>query len=417
MIRGADPSGANPGRRPPPRLLRARRRLRAGLLQLLCAGGGLVLGLALPRVRVGPEVEGGQVSELLFTLGLGVIGVVTIVFSLLFSVVQWSASAFTPRLNLFREDPLVWRTFALAVGSFVYAVTAGLVSGTTNRVSALVPIAAVLAVLLVMASIRALQTRALHSLHLGHVLAAVTARGRAVIGDLYPLSSSAGAHLPPRTALGAAGERRTVTWAGPPGVVQQLDLRRLVNDASRVEAFVVFRVGVGDTLHDGSPLADLHGGALDDRAVRATVVRGTERSFDQDPMLALRVLSDIALRALSPAVYDPATAVEAVDATEGLLRALAARTLDLPDVTDAADQPRIRLVLPTWEDYLRTGVEDLIPAAATAPMVLERLDVLLDNVLKASPAPRHPPLLRLRARVHEQLAADREVRDLPQAPQ
>ena len=81
---------------PPSRLLRARRQLRADLTQVLSALTGLALGLALPLVDGGPTVEGSRLAEPLVTLGIGVIGVVSIVYSLLFGVVQWSASTFTP---------------------------------------------------------------------------------------------------------------------------------------------------------------------------------------------------------------------------------------------------------------------------------------------------------------------------------
>jgi hypothetical protein len=54
---------------------------------------------------------------------------------------------------------------------------------------------------------------------------------------------------------------------------------------------------------------------------------GPERTFEQDPALALRVLADIALRALSPAVNDPTTAVQTLDAIDGLLRVLVRRDL------------------------------------------------------------------------------------------
>jgi hypothetical protein len=98
------------GREPPRRLLHGRRRLRAGLVQLLSAAIGLGLGLTLPQIPGGPSVESARLAELMFTLGIGVIGLVSIVFSLLFGVVQWSASTFSPRLGLFRGDPLVGRT-------------------------------------------------------------------------------------------------------------------------------------------------------------------------------------------------------------------------------------------------------------------------------------------------------------------
>ncbi|MGY4768195.1 DUF2254 family protein [Kribbella sp. CWNU-51] len=386
--------------------MRAHRRLRASLV-VVCALAGLGLGVGLSRVRDGPTVEAGPLAQMLFTVGLGVVGVVTIVFSLLFGVVQWSASNYSPRLTLFRDDPLVWLTFAFTNGVFVFCFSAGLARGDAGRVSLLVPITAVLAVLAVLALIRALQTRAFRTLQLAQVLAVLTARGRAVIEDVYPLHSSAAAELPPAPAAQPA-PRRTVTWAGPQGVVQQLDLRRLVDAATHSDALVVFRVGVGDTLHEASPLADIHRGDLPDQVVRAAVIRDTERSFDQDTLLALRLLADIGLRALSPP-DDPATAVDTIDATEGLLRALAVRELRLADVVDHAGVSRVRLVAPTWEDYLRTAVENLLPAAAPVPMVLERMQQLLDDLLELSPAPRHAALIRLREQVQARLAQCRPV--------
>lgn len=387
----------------PRRLLRARRRLRADLAQLFCALAGLTLGLALPRISGGPTVEGIRLSELLFTLGIGVIGVVSIVFSLLFAVVQWSASSFSSRLNLFHGDPLVWRTFALAVGVFTFAVTAGVVSISLGEVSAVVPVTAILATLVTFGLIRALQIRAFLSLKLASVLDAVTSRGRAVIAAVYPLRSvpqdptdEPSAQLPEL--------RRTVTWAGAPGVVQQLELRRLIDAATRADALVGFRVGVGDTVHDGAPLADIHGGDLSDQVVRTAVVRSVERTFDQDPMLAFRLLADIALRALSPSVNDPATAVDAIDAAEGLLRAVAKRDLEVADISDAAGDTRVRLVLPTWEDYLRIAIEDLLQFATPFTLVLDRLRRLLANLLEFWPE-RQAHILQLQGHVNAALLA------------
>ena len=102
-------------------------------------------------------------------------------------------------------------------------------------------------------------------------------------------------------------------------------------------------------------------------------------------MLAIRVLADIALRALSPAVNDPATAVDAIDASDGLLRALTRRDIDVRDITDTAGQLRIHLQLPTWSDYTRNAVTDLIPPAAPFAMVLERLRQLLEHLMETAP--------------------------------
>ena len=139
---------------------------------------------------------------------------------------------------------------------------------------------------------------------------------------------------------------------------------------------IVLRAGVGDTLQQGAPVADLHGGEVADTAVLGGLVTGPERTFYQDPLFAFRLLADIGLRALSPAVNDPATAVQVLDTIESLLQALVSRDLDVADVADDAGTVRVVLALPSWDDYLRTGLDDLIesavpvshgPAAGTGP--------------------------------------------------
>jgi len=390
-------------RSPTRRLLRARRRLRAELAQLVCTLVGLALGLALPRLTSEPSVEGGRLVEPLITLGIGVIGVVSLVYSLLFGIVQWSASSFSPRLRLFRGDPLVWRTFAFAIGVFVYCATAALASADQPRVSVLVPVVAVVGVLATVALIRQLQILAFLSLQLAYVLNAVSTEGRAVIEDVYPLRGSNESRVHDQAAPPLPPLRRTVTWTGQSGVVQQLDLLPLLEEATAADAVIAFRVGVGDAVHEGAPLADIHGGEVSTTMIQRAVVQGPERSFDQDPMLAIRLLADIALRALSPAVNDPATAVDTIEAADGLLRELAKRDIDVHDITDATGQLRIRLQLPEWNDFLLNAVEDLLRPAAAFRMVLVRLRELLEVLAQIAPASAQQELARLRTRVSAEL--------------
>ena len=95
--------------RPRGRFVRPRRRLRADLVQLLCALAGLGLGLLLPRITLDSTVASTRVTETLVAVGFGILGLVTVIFSLLFLVVQWAFTSLSPRLNLFRDDPIVSR--------------------------------------------------------------------------------------------------------------------------------------------------------------------------------------------------------------------------------------------------------------------------------------------------------------------
>jgi uncharacterized membrane protein len=379
------------------RFERPRRRLRASLVQLLCAVAGLLLGLLLPRLTVGSTVASSRVAEALVGVGFGVLGLVSVIFSLLFLVVQWAFSSLSPRLNLFRDDPIVWRTFGLAIGIFVFSVTAALTIGNDPEVSVILPAAEVLAVLAAIAMIRTLQVKAFASIQLAPTLSAIAARGRAVIDDLYRQPCTSDRQPAPLPPL-----HRTVTWPHRQAVLQQLDLRRLL-DATGT-AVIVLRARIGDTLREGAPAADLHGGDVSDAAVLGAVVTGQERTFHQDPLFAFRLLADIGLRALSPAVNDPATAVQVLDTIESLLQPLASRDLDVSEIADDAGTLLLVLALPSWDDYLQIALDDLIECASRSPMVLLRARAMLSSLLDAAP-PQRKPSIAWRLRRAEELAA------------
>jgi uncharacterized membrane protein len=383
----------------PGRFNRPRRQLRAGLVQLLFALAGLGLGLLLPRITIEPTVASTRVTDALVGVGFGVLGLVSIIFSLLFLVVQWAFSSLSPRLNLFRDDPIVWRTFGLAVGVFVFSVTAALVIGNDPEVSVIVPAAEVAGVLAALAMIRALQVKAFASIQLAPTLSAIAAQGRRILDDLYPRPAPDGrnpaAPLPPLC--------RAVTWPHRQAILQQLDLRRLL-DAAGGSAVIVVRARIGDMLQEGSVVAGLHGGDASDAAVLGALVTGPERTFGQDPLFAFRLLADIGLRALSPAVNDPATAVQVLDTMQSLLVPLASRDLDVAEVADGAGAVKVVLALASWDDYLRIALDDLIEAGFRSPMVLLQARVLLVGLLNAAP-PQRRSSITWRLHRAEELAA------------
>ena len=61
--------------------------------------------------------------------------------------------------------------------------------------------------------------------------------------------------------------------------------------------------------------------------MRRVIAFGPGRTIEQDPAFALRILVDIAVKALSPAINDPTTAVHVIDRIEDLLVLLAGRRL------------------------------------------------------------------------------------------
>jgi uncharacterized membrane protein len=393
---GSRPVMREPGGRRPGRFDRPRRRLRAGLAQLLFAAAGLGLGLLLPRITAAPTVASTRVTDALIGVGFGVLGLVSIIFSLLFLVVQWAFSSLSPRLNLFRDDPIVWRTFGFAVGVFVFSVTAALVIGNDPQVSVIVPAAEIAGVLAALALIRTLQVKAFASIQLAPTLSAIATQGRGILDDLYPRPGPAGSSPAPLPPL-----RRAVTWPHRQAILQQLNLHRLLDTPDGT--IIVLRARIGDTLQEGAVIAGLHGGDASDTAVLDALLTGPERTFHQDPLFAFRLLADIGLRALSPAVNDPATAVQVLDTIQGLLLPLVTRDLDVAEVADGG-AVKVVLALPSWDDYLRTALDDLIEAGSRSPMTLLQAQALLTGLLNAAP-PQRRPSITWRLHRAEQLAA------------
>ena len=366
-------------------------------MQLLFAVTGLGLGLLLPRITAAPTVASSRVTDALVGVGFGVLGLVSIIFSLLFLVVQWAFSSLSPRLNLFRDDPIVWRTFGLAIGVFVFSVTAALVIGNDPKVSVIVPVAEVVAVLAALAMIRALQVKAFTSIQLAPTLSAIAAQGRGILDDLYPQPGPADKSpvtLPPLS--------RAVTWPHRQAILQQLNLHSLLDAADG--AIIVLQARIGDTLQEGAVVADMHGGEASDAAVLGALLTGQERTFHQDPLFAFRLLGDIGLRALSPAINDPATAVQVLDTIQSLLLPLATRNLNVAEVADSTGAVKVVLALPSWDDYLRTALDDLIESGSRSPMVLVQARALLTVLLNAAPPQRRSSITWRRHRAEELMA-------------
>jgi len=112
---------------------------------------------------------------------------------------------------------------------------------------------------------------------------------------------------------------------------------------------------------------------LDPAALLDGVALGDERTITQDPLYAIRLLVDVGIRALSPAVNDPTTAVQVLDRLDDLVRRVARKRLDVGVVRDADGRSLLRVRTPTWDDYLEVALTELRQYGVTSIQVLRRL--------------------------------------------
>jgi uncharacterized membrane protein len=263
---------------------------------------------------------------------------------------------------------------------------------------------------------RRLQTAAFKSIQLASTLAQVARRGREVIDGLYtqPARLTNQTDDQDRAEGPAAAEDgwHEILWPDQPAIPQVIDVPRVLHTAERAGTVIKLRVGSGETLSEGAVIAVCGGKTgpeLDQQVLKALTI-GDERTFEQDPALPLGLLADIALRALSSAVNDPTTAVQAIDAIDGLLRVLATRDLDIGQVAGKDGTIRVVLVLPTWHDCLAAALDDITSLPFLSPSVSRRIRRLLDDLATITTPDRRPELETYRRPIlgkDEQVALDR----------
>ena len=115
--------------------------------------------------------------------------------------------------------------------------------------------------------------------------------------------------------------------------------------------------------------------------------------MEQDPTFAFRIIVDIALKALSPAINDPTTAVLSIDQLQRLLRSVGKRNLRTDDILDGTGQLRLIIRTPNWEDFVHLTFNEIRLCGANNTQVARRLRSMLENLIQTLPARRHPALL------------------------
>jgi uncharacterized membrane protein len=205
-------------------------------------------------------------------------------------------------------------------------------------------------------------------------------------------SRRAALHKQPDIKRGAPD--RTIYHSGKSGIILAVNLKGLVAEAQRADSIIEFVPQVGDFIAVGEPLFYLYGnaGAVDDHTLLALIALGSERTMEQDPMFSFRIEVDIALKALSPAINDPTTAVLAIDQLHRLLRLVGERSLYGHEITDSAGKPRVVFRTPNWEDYVHISFTEIRRCGAGSIQIARRLRAMVINLTQTLPGHRHSAL-------------------------
>jgi uncharacterized membrane protein len=375
------------------------------LLVLLAAPVLLVIDGWLGWRISGLSLEGARaLSESVITLTLSFI---VFTFGSLLVAIQVASAQLTPRIiaTTLLRDNVVRYTVGLFVFTLVFAIMA--LNRLDTKVHDIVSLVTACLGIACIAAFLFLIDYAARLLRPVSIVAHVGDEGLEVIKSVYPNAATDAPDVGGASPLPTEAPARVVQHFSPSGIVLAVDLDTLLLEARRRGGVVEFVPQVGDFVAAEEPLFALYGGAaaIDDHRLRAAVAFGSERTLEQDPLFAFRIIVDIALKALSPAINDPTTAVLAIDQVHRLLRAVGKRELRDETIRDNAGHPRVIYRTPDWEDFVHVACVEIRACGAGNVQIARRLRAMLDNVILSLPAHRHPPLEAERRHLDQALDA------------
>ena len=325
-----------------------------GLVVLTFAILGVVLveidgQVDLTGVEVVFKGDGSAARTVLSVIAGSLITVAGLTFSITMVVLQLAASQFSPRiLRTFFGDRVTQLTIGTFVGTFVYSILvlravgsfgdAGFVPRLSITVASLLGIASVVLLIVFLHHVSQM-------VQVSHVVASIAHRTLARTDVLYPEGYEEAGESHHGDELLDSWRSETPGRVLPPrpGYVQRIDLEELAGRLGDRAERVAILACPGDFVGVDTPIAELWpAGVADDcrHAVLGAVSIASERDLSQDADFGVRQLADTAIKAMSPGINDPATAVTCIAYLRAVLirlteRAPAATMRSFPDGSSA----------------------------------------------------------------------------------
>jgi uncharacterized membrane protein len=313
------------------------------------------------------------------TIAAAMLSFSAVVFSTTLVAIQLAGGQYSPRVvRVFVRSPLTQCTLGLFLATFVFAV-AGMVEERSGDDAYVAAITISIVYVLVGATLFmfiAFVFGMSRILRVQYLVALVTSQGRTALVAAFDDAAIV------RVAAPTVDEHGPVlTNRGAVGVVQSVDVAGLARTARAAGVRLHVLVEYGEYVGRGTPIARVVSGPADAlRAddVSASFLLGPERTMAHDPGFAFRQLVYIAIRALSPAVNDPTTAVQCIDRITDLLGDVGRRDDPSGWYLDEVGEARVRFAEPGLARLIELAYVEIIRYGADSPQVVRRLRAAFD---------------------------------------
>jgi uncharacterized membrane protein len=379
-------------------LFRAREYLRGSLWFYPLTGAilGALLALLTRQADTSVTVPQGwqytpsTATTVLSTIVGATVGLAGFVVTVTVLAIQMATGTFSARyMRVWYRDPLLKSVLTVLAGTMTFAFSLLRQVGTNQAPNIGVSVAGFLLVVSLVLFLLFFD-RFIHRLR---PVAVAALAGQVAMRTITTVTRAAEAGT--ASAKIATGEPVLTVSTRRDGSIQAIDVRGLVRWASRHDHLLAMQAAVGDFVVAGQHViavfSDGHVPAQASRQLQGMVALGVERTMEQDPAFAIRIMADIAVKALSAAINDPTTAVQALDHLGNVLRLLGSTPLHGPlTFRDGEGTPRLLMPGRTWADYLTLAVTEIREYGSSSIQVTRRLRAILED-LQGSVRPEHRP--------------------------
>jgi len=319
------------------------------------------------------------------------------VFSITIVTLQLASTQFTPRvLSTFTRDRGVQLVFGVFIATFTYAILVlREVRSKQDDFESFVPsISVLVAILLVLVCVGFLIYIIHHvaqMIRVPAVVERVVQDGERLINERFP--SKIGDPIYANELIDPpSGKSHTVVRSTRAGYLQSIAVDALFGLATdgpmtiRLELLIGSFVFEGETIATIWPMTDSVHATLD--TIRDSQILGAERTLAADVALPIRQLADIAIKALSPGINDPTTAVACIDRLGHLLLRMA--RLDDPPSAYCRQNSSVRLIVPsaTIPYLLEEAFGQIRHFGANDAHVMAHLIDVLERMVELAPPAR-----------------------------
>ena len=317
----------------------------------------------VPRALFPSHADPQVAQVILGGIAASIMTVVSIVFAILLMTLTLASMQFSPRIIVsFVRDGVTQWTLGIFLGTFSYCMAALPTARSLPRPFA--PVATVFgAMLLALACVGWLLFfihHIAHAISVSHIVDRIASETEGMIDEMMP--------LPCREIRLEPDMSEVKTWDTPflsdeSGYIRFVDIQRLVALAkfAHVKVHVVRRVG--QFVPAGTPLMMIYkGNRLTPELsaeLRNTVDLGPSRTLQQDIEFGILQIVDIALKAISPAVNDPSTAITCVDQLSRILIRFASREPAPHLFYDPPGILRVSIGWSTFDHLLESAFEQI----------------------------------------------------------